>query len=220
MRRGEEERGVVVDPTLDQPALERALIVAASVLDRGGVVAFPTETVYGLAADPASLAAVAKVFDVKGRAVGEALPLIAVDVDAARSVAAVWSSVAAHLAATFWPGPLTILVPVDESQVTPRVTAGRPTIGVRVSSHPVARALAAVSPSGLITATSANVSGTPTLATADAVTAALGRRVDLVVDGGASPGGLASTIVDLSEGAPRLVREGPIAFARVLESLR
>jgi L-threonylcarbamoyladenylate synthase len=217
---GIDPRGFTVDPTLDAAALERALIVPASILDRGGVVAFPTETVYGLAADPASLAAVAKVFDLKGRDVGEPLPLIAVDVDAARSVAAVWSPAAAHLAATFWPGPLTLLVPVDESQVTPRVTAGRATVGVRVSSHPVARALAAVAPSGLITATSANRSGMPALATAEAVAAAFARRVDLVVDGGPSPGGPASTIVDVSEAVPRLVREGPIAFARVLESLR
>ncbi|MEO5822367.1 MAG: L-threonylcarbamoyladenylate synthase [Vicinamibacteraceae bacterium] len=220
MRWGHESRGLVVDPTLDAAALERALVVPASVLDRGGVVAFPTETVYGLAADPASLAAVAKVFDVKGRAIGEPLPLIAADVDAARSVAAVWSAITAHLAATFWPGPLTLLVPVDESQVTPGVTAGKATVGVRVSSHPVARALAAVSPSGLITATSANRSGTPDHATAEAVMAAFAHRVDLVVDGGPSPGGSASTIVDVSEAVPRLIREGPIAFARVLESLR
>jgi L-threonylcarbamoyladenylate synthase len=84
----------------------------------------------------------------------------------------------------------------------------------------VARALAAVAPAGLITSTSANLSGTPSLATADTVIAALGARVDLVIDAGPSPGGPPSTIVDVSEASPRLVREGPIAFARVLESLR
>jgi L-threonylcarbamoyladenylate synthase len=220
MRPSLDLRRLKVDPTLDDAALQKALVVAASVLDRGGVVAFPTETVFGLAGDPASVDAVDKIFTVKGRASGEALPLIAADVDAARSVAAVWSDVTARLAAAFWPGPLTLVVPVDDSQVAPRVTAGKATVGVRVSSHPVARALAAVAPAGLITSTSANLSGTPALATADAVIAALGDRVDFVVDGGPSPGGPASTIVDVSEASPRLVREGPIAFARVLELLR
>jgi L-threonylcarbamoyladenylate synthase len=216
---GIEGRRLRVDPALDPPALESSLVVAASVLDRGGVIAFPTETVYGLAADPASLAAVVRVFELKGRESGEALPLIAADVDAARGVASVWSPMAAALAARFWPGPLTLVVPVNDSEVVTRATAGRRTVGVRVSSHPVARALAAVSPAGVITATSANRSGTPPHASASAVAAAL-RDVDLIVDGGDSPGGPASTIVDLSEAEPRLIREGPIAFARVLESLR
>ncbi len=216
---GIDRRRVSVDPTLAPAAMEAALAVAASVLDRGGVIAFPTETVYGLAADPASPAAVARVFELKERASGEALPLIAADVDAARSVAAVWSPVTATLAARFWPGPLTLVVPVNAAEVVLRATAGRGTVGVRVSSHPIARALAAVSPAGVITATSANVSGTPPLSSADAVAAAL-RHVDLILDGGDAPGGPASTIVDVSEAEPRLIREGPIAFARVLESLR
>jgi L-threonylcarbamoyladenylate synthase len=220
MRWGADQRRLDVDPALDAKALYEALTPAAIVLERGGVIAFPTETVYGLAADPASFAAVAKVFAVKGRRKTEPLPLIAADVDAARRVASVWSPVAARLAATFWPGPLTLVIPVAVSRVTPGVTAGTGTVGVRVSGHPVARALAARAPSGLITATSANRSGMPALATAEAVTAALDDRVDLVIHGAPSPGGLASTIVDVSEAAPRLVREGPIPFARVLESLR
>jgi L-threonylcarbamoyladenylate synthase len=208
-----------VDPTLEPAALEKALVVAASVLDRGGVIAFPTETVYGLAGDPASLIAVQKVFDLKGRSSGEALPLIAADVDAARRVAAVWSEAADRLASTFWPGPLTLVVPVDETEVVGLATAGRGTVGVRVSSHPVARALAAVSPAGVITATSANRSGSPALSSAEAVAAALG-PVDIVLDGGDAPGGPPSTIVDLTADPPRLVRAGPIAFEKVLESLR
>jgi L-threonylcarbamoyladenylate synthase len=217
-RPGADLRRLRVDPTLAPAALEAALAVAASVLDRGGVIAFPTETVYGLAADPASLAAVSRVFELKERAAGEALPLIAADVDAARQVAAVWSPVTATLASRFWPGPLTLVVPVNGAEVVAPVTAGRGTIGIRVSSHPVARALAAVSPAGVITATSANRAGTPAHATADAVAAALA-RVDLILDAGDAPGGPASTIVDVSGTEPRLIREGPIAFARVLESL-
>jgi L-threonylcarbamoyladenylate synthase len=216
---GGDLRRVRIDPTLDPAALRSRLGGAASVLGRGGVIAFPTETVYGLAADPASLVGVGHVFDVKGRGSSEALPLIAADVDAARRVASVWSPVADALASRFWPGPLTLVVPVNAAAVVGRATAGRGSVGVRVSSHPVARALAAVAPAGVITATSANRSGTPAHATADAVAAALG-DVDLIIDGGDAPGGPPSTIVDLTDAEPRLIREGPIAFARVLESLR
>ncbi len=208
-----------VDPTLEPAALEVKLAYPASVLDRGGVIAFPTETVYGLAADPASLVAVVHVFELKGRPSGEALPLIAADIDAARRVAAIWSPVTATLAARFWPGPLTLVVPANVAAVVMRATAGRGTVGVRVSSHPVARALAAVSPAGVITATSANRSGSPPHTSADGVAAALD-HVDVILDGGDAPGGPASTIVDVSGAEPRLIREGPIPFARVLESLR
>jgi L-threonylcarbamoyladenylate synthase len=208
-----------IDPTLDMEALQRRLAFAASVLERGGVIAFPTETVYGLAADPASLAGVVQVFELKGRSEGEALPLIAADVDAARRIASVWSTVTATLAARFWPGPLTLVVPVNDAAVVARATAGRGTVGVRVSSHRVARALAAVAPAGVITSTSANRSGTPPHTSADGVAAAFD-HIDVILDGGDAPGGPASTIVDVSAGEPRLIREGPIAFARVLESLR
>jgi L-threonylcarbamoyladenylate synthase len=218
-RPGFDKRRVTVDPALDAEALYDALVFAIPVLERGGVIAFPTETVYGLAADPTSLVAVDRVFELKGRPSGEALPLIAAHVDAAREVASVWSPVAARLAALFWPGPLTLVVPANDSAVLMRATAGRGTVGVRVSSHPVARVLAEVSPAGVITATSANRSGMPAHTTADGVAAALD-RVDIVLDGGDAPGGPASTIVDVCEAEPRLIREGPIAFARVLESLR
>jgi L-threonylcarbamoyladenylate synthase len=216
---GSDRRRYSVDPALEAEALYNSLSFAARVLERGGVVAFPTETVYGLAADPASLVGVAHVFELKGRPHGEALPLIAAHVDAARRVASVWSPVAERLAARFWPGPLTLVVPVNDVAVVMRATAGRGTVGVRVSSHPVARALAEVSPAGVITATSANRSGRPPHATADGVAAEF-REIDIILDGGDSPGGLPSTIVDVSESEPRLIREGPIAFARVLESLR
>jgi L-threonylcarbamoyladenylate synthase len=193
---------------------------AGPALARGEIIAFPTETFYGLGADPARADAVAAIFAAKGRAAGEALPLIAADTTAARGVAAAWSETAERLAAAFWPGPLTLVVPVRPGAVTAGVTAGRDTVAVRVSGHSLARALAAVAPAGVITATSANRSGSPALATAGDVERALGRGVALIIDGGPSPGGLASTIVDVSAGPPRLIREGPVAFDRVLESLR
>jgi L-threonylcarbamoyladenylate synthase len=203
------------------PGGEGAAVAAAiEALAAGGIIAFPTETFYGLGADPARGEAVARIFAAKGRAAGEALPVIAADTDAARRVAATWGDAAERLASAFWPGPLTLVLPVRAGAVVAGVTAGRDTIAVRVPGHPLARALAAAAPAGLLTATSANRSGSPALSTADAVERALGPGTALIIDGGPSPGGLASTIVELSEARPRLLREGPVAFARVLESLR
>ncbi len=209
-----------VDPAADPATLAAALAEAAAAIRRGAVVAYPTETLYGLAADPAREDAVAAVFAVKGRGSGEPLPLIAADTIAASRLAATWSEAHARLAAAFWPGPLTLVVPLRPGVVAAGVTAGRADVAVRVSSHPVAHALAASAPSGLITATSANRSGSPPAATADAVALALGDALALIVDGGAAPGGPASTIVDVSHGPPRLIRPGPVPFDRVLEFLR
>ena len=193
---------------------------AEQVLAEGGLIAFPTETFYGLGADPANAAAIAAIFAAKGRAAGEALPLIAADLHAARGIAAAWSETAERLAAQFWPGPLTLVVPVRAGAVVAGVTAGRDTIAVRVPGHPLARALASTAPAGVLTATSANRSGSPALTTAAEVERALGAGTALIIDAGPSPGGLASTIVDLSGAAPRLIRQGPVPFERVLESLR
>ena len=162
-----------------------AMPFAKAAIARGHIIAFPTETFYGLGADPAREDAVAAIFAAKGRSPGEALPLIAADTAAARGVAAVWSETAERLAAAFWPGPLTLVVPVRGGAVV-----------------------------------AANRSGSPALTTADEVEHALGLGVALIVDGGPSPGGLASTIVDLSAGTPRLIRPGPVPYDRVLEFLR
>jgi L-threonylcarbamoyladenylate synthase len=213
-------RRLRVDPAADPATLAAALAEAADAIRRGAVVAYPTETVYGLAADPAREDAVAAVFAAKGRAEGEALPLIAADVAAVSRLAGAWSEAHARLAAAFWPGPLTLVVPLRPGVVATGVSAGRADVAVRVSSHPLARALAASTPSGLITATSANRSGSPPSSTADAVAAALGDTIAVIVDGGATPGGPASTIVDVSDGPPRLIRPGPVPFDRVLDFLR
>jgi L-threonylcarbamoyladenylate synthase len=197
-----------------------ATLFARAAIARGHIIAFPTETFYGLGADPGREDGVAAIFAAKGRGAGEALPLIAADRDAARRVAAVWSETAERLAEAFWPGPLTMVVPVRAGAVVAGVTAGRGTIAVRVPGHALARALAAAAPAGVLTATSANRSGSPALTTADEVERALGTGVALIVDGGPSPGGLASTIVDLGAEPPRLIRQGPVPYDRVLEFLR
>lgn len=200
---------------IDSEALSLdALAPAVAALRRGGVIAYPTETFYGLGADPLSAAAVARVFGVKARVEGQSLPLIAADLAQARRVAAV-TGAAARLAERFWPGPLTLVVPALAPFVEGAQRHG--TVAIRVPDHAVARALAAAFGSP-ITSTSANRSGEPPASVVSEL-GGIAPRLDVVVDGGRTPGGLPSTIVDLTGGAPTLVRAGAIAWDRVLESL-
>lgn len=200
---------------IDSEALSLdALAPAIAALRRGGVIAYPTETFYGLGADPLSAAAVARVFGVKARVEGQSLPLIAADLAQARRVAAV-TGAAARLAERFWPGPLTLIVPALAPFVEGAQRHG--TVAIRVPDHAVARALATAFGSP-ITSTSANLSGEPPASVVSEL-GGIAPRLDVVVDGGRTPGGLPSTIVDLTGGAPTLVRAGAIAWDRVLESL-
>ena len=186
---------------------ERGIAEARRLLAAGDVIAFPTETFYGLAADARSESAVEKVFAAKRRPADAPVALIAADFAAAASLAGARALPASFelLARAFWPGALTLVIPASEA-VPVALTAGTKTIGVRVSPHPVASALAAAFP---ITATSANVSGTPPVRLASRVAAEL-PDVPLVLDGGETPGGLASTVVDLASTPPRIVRPGVI----------
>jgi len=196
---------------------EQAAIDAASaVLRAGGVVAYPTDTLYGLAVDPRRDDAVRKLFAIKGRAAAAALPLIAASPEQA-SLAGNIGPAEWRLATRFWPGALSLVVPARDP-VSRRALGGGTTVAVRVPDHAVARALAA----GLgfaITATSANLSGHPPTASPDEVAAALGERLDLLLDCGEAPGGPPSTIVDMRSGRPSLVRAGAIPFDRVLRSV-
>jgi L-threonylcarbamoyladenylate synthase len=196
----------------DLAALEPAL----AVLRHGGVVAYPTDTLYGLAADPRVPQAVQRVFEIKGRSEQQSIPLIAATVEQARALGH-FSALAARLADRFWPGPLTLIVQ-QKVPLAPGV-AQQGTVAVRVPDHPIARALAA----GLgfaITSTSANRSGAQPCATAEEVINAVGASVSIVVDGGPTRGGSPSTIVDVTGAVPSLVRAGAVPWERVLESLR
>jgi len=198
--------------TPDPAVIDRA----ADILRAGGIVAYPTDTFYGLAIDPRSDEAVARLFDAKGREAGAAIPLIAASVDQVREAADVTDR-ELKLARAFWPGPLTIVLRPKPGLFID-VLGGGPTVAVRVPAHPVARALAR----GFgfcITSTSANRSGQPAAITADDVRGALGTAVDLLLDGGPAPGGLPSTIVELTPDGPLLVRAGAVPWERVLESL-
>jgi len=189
---------------------------AVDVLRAGGIVAYPTDTLYGLAADPRNPDAVARVFAVKGRPDASALTLIAADLDQAASAAA-FSRRASALAKTMWPGPLTI-VATAKPGLASAALAGGTTVGVRVPRDGVARGLAARF-GFCITATSANRSGQPPTTDPQSVLDAL-PGLDLIVDAGAAPGGAPSTIVDATTDVLRLIRDGAVPWDRVLKSLQ
>ena len=198
---------------LPAEAIRRAI----EILRSGGIVAYPTDTLYGLAVDPRSADGVRRVFEVKGREAGHAVPLIAADVEQAAE-AALFDARARRAAAAFWPGPLSIVLPARD-MVRRELLGPDDTIAVRVADHPVALALA----KGLwfcITATSANLTGHPPTSSPELVERNIGKRIDLILDDGPSPGGAPSTIIDLRGPAPRLVREGAIAWERVLRSIQ
>lgn len=190
--------------------------VAAEVLGRGGVVAYPTDTLYGLAVDPRSARAVAALFALKARQPGRAVPLIAGSPDQA-SAAAQFTPLAERLATRFWPGPLSIILRA-RSEIARGVAADDGSVAVRVPANLMAQELAQRF-GYCITSTSANLSGDPPTASPDSVADALGDRLDCLLDGGEAPGGPPSTIVDARDAAPRLVRAGVVPWTRVLESL-
>jgi len=187
---------------------------AVAWLRGGGIVAFPTETFYGLAVDPRSAPAVSSLFDLKGRPEALALPLIAPSMTAVEALGGPLSSLTRRLAATFWPGPLSLIVDV-RAPLAPGVAANA-TVAVRVPSHPVARQLT-VAWSAPLTATSANLTGHPPARTVDELGALVNDARVFVVDGGATAGGRPSTIVDARNEPPVLVREGAVPWSRVLK---
>src|SRR5262245_17533410 len=206
---------VVVDPV--QPDLT-AIAHAATTLRIGGVVAIPTDTLYGLAADPWNPAAVARVFSIKGRQEDLALPLVAADIDQVIKWIGGMDPTSTRLAERFWPGPLTLVMRAPGG-LAPEVTAGGRTIGVRVPSHAVARAVCAAFERP-VTATSAELSGHPATDNPNQVAAQLSNGVDLLLDSGTTPGGPASTIVDVTERALRLIRAGAVSWEDVTACAR
>jgi L-threonylcarbamoyladenylate synthase len=193
-----------------------AIADVAAIIAGGGVVAFPTDTLYGLAVDPRRDDALERVFDVKGREAGVAIPLIAADLAQAQELGT-FGELALRLARAFWPGPLTIVVPASAA-IARRALGGGNTVGIRVPAHEVARALCRAAGTCL-TATSANLSGTAAPPSAQEIDPRLAARLDAVLDAGPAPGGPPSTIVTVVSERPQLVRAGAIAWDRVLKSL-
>jgi L-threonylcarbamoyladenylate synthase len=201
-----------VNPREPDPAVVRQ---AAEMIRQGLIVAYPTDTLYGLGADPRNATAVRRLFDLKGRPEASALTLIAADVAQVRE-AAEMTVAAERLAARWWPGPLTVVLEAAPVLAAECLAGGR-TVGIRVPDHPVAVALsrAAGFP---VTATSANRTGATAASTPDAVAEAL-PDVDAILDAGSAPGGPPSTIVYVTASDVTLVRAGVVPWDRVLRSL-
>jgi L-threonylcarbamoyladenylate synthase len=202
-----------VDAHDPDPAVIRQ---AGEMIREGLVVAYPTDTLYGLAVDPRNAQAVRRLFELKGRPESSPLTLIGADVAQVRA-AGEMSVIAERLATRWWPGPLTIVMNARPI-VAPQTLAGGPAVGIRVPNHPVATALARDA-GFCITATSANRSGATAASTPAAVIAAL-PDLDAVIDAGPAPGGQPSTIVDASAPVLALVRAGVVPWERVLKSLK
>ena len=186
---------------------------AAAIIRGGGLAAIPTDTLYGLAADPFNAAAVARVFGVKERERGKPLPLVAADTAQVVRYLGALPPIGARLVEAFWPGPLTLVLRAPAS-VPQDVTGGLATVGIRVPAHRVTTELCRACDVPL-TATSANLSGTLPTDDPDEVVRSLGERLDVIVDAGRTAGGAASTIVDVTGEKPRLIRAGAIAWEQV-----
>jgi len=187
---------------------EKALLEAVAVLKRGGVVAYPTETFYGLGADASDEKAVERVYALKGRELNKPLPLIIGDREIVNRLVEEIPETARKLMDAFWPGGLTIVFKASPF-IVPRLTGGTGKIGIRISSNPIASRLSALL-SRPLTATSANLSGEKECVSAREVLEFLGDQVDAVVDGGATPGGKGSTIIDVTTDPPAVLRAGVI----------
>jgi L-threonylcarbamoyladenylate synthase len=191
---------------------------AIRVLRGGGVVALPTDTVYGLAVDLATAGGIDRLFEVKRRPADRAIVLLLANVEQARDIAR-WPPTADRLAARFWPGGLTLVLPRRaEDDLPDPLTAGRPTIGVRLPDHDCPRTLARGL--GPLPVTSANLSGLPAAVDAQQVHSQLGESIDLVLDGGPSRGGLASTVVDCTGDDVRVLRAGAVPEPEILAATR
>ena len=197
-------------------SLTEQIARGVDILRQGGVVAYPTDTLYGLGADITQPAAVEQVFEIKGRPQGMPLPVLLASPEALSLVSDDVPPLAWTLAERFWPGPLTLVVP--RAPRVPAIIAARGwTVAARVPDHPVPRELARLLGSP-ITGTSANVSGGPSPHTAEEVRRQLGDRVGLIIEGGPPPDGRASTVLDITQSPPRILRLGAITWEALAEA--
>jgi L-threonylcarbamoyladenylate synthase len=192
-----------------------ALLQALAVLQSGGLVAFPTDTVYGLAALAFNPSAVAQIYQVKDRPAEKALPVLIADPSDLVKVSQAVSPAADRLAACFWPGPLTLIVLKHPD--LPKIVSDLPTVGVRIPDHPLVRLLLRLT--GPMAVTSANLSGQASPSMALEVFAQLGGRIAMILDGGKTPGGVPSTVVDCTGAEARILREGPVSMDQIRSCL-
>ena len=192
-----------------------ALRYAADVLRYNGLVAFPTDTVYGVGALAFRPEAVQRLYTVKGRSTDKAIAVLVGRESDLANVAAHLTPAARILARRFWPGSITLVVPRHPN--LPEAVSALPTVGVRMPDHPIARGLLELT--GPLAVTSANRSGEPNAATAADVLEQLSGRIELILDGGRVPGGVPSTVVDCTGPFPQVLREGPISAADILAAV-
>lgn len=202
--------------TIIKKVTEKSIKEAGELLKAGGIVAFPTDTVYGLGAVFSDEAAVQKIFEAKGRDEGKPLSILVGCPEQVELLAAEIPEKARRLMECFWPGALTVILK-KRPEISAKITAGGATVGVRMPDHPVTLSLlqAAGSP---LAAPSANTSGKRSSVTAEDVKEDLSGRIDMLLDGGACPVGLSSTVVDLSGPEPLILREGIITKAMIDEA--
>lgn len=186
--------------------------LALNILQAGGLVAFPTDTVYGVGALAFNGKAVESIYTAKDRPVEKAIPILIGDADDLTKVATSVPDMAKKFASRFWPGPLTLIVP--KLPTLPDGISATNTVAVRVPDHEVARTL--LRATGPMAVTSANISGRSDPTTADEVFAQLGGRIALIIDGGHTPSGVPSTLVDCTGTRPIIFREGPISLEELL----
>jgi L-threonylcarbamoyladenylate synthase len=195
-------------PTHTAALFKTAVARAVELLRAGGVVALPTETVYGLAANALDARAVQRIFEIKGRPAHNPVIVHVAGLEMARRCVAQWPSLAGTLAAAFWPGPLTLVLPRAKN-IPDAVTASGPTVGIRWPSHPFIQAV--IRECGFpLAAPSANASNAISPTNASHVSQSLGNKISLIVDGGQSQVGIESTVLDLTAGPPRILRPGMI----------
>jgi len=190
---------------------ENSIPYALEILGRGGLVAFPTDTVYGVGALAFDADAVESIYAAKDRPIEKAIPILIGGAEDLDKVTADLPSMAAKLAARFWPGPLTLIVPKHPD--LPAVVSATPTVGVRVPDHPVARDL--LRAAGPMAVTSANISGEASPRTAEEVSRQLNGRIPLILDGSETPGGVPSTVVNCLGTEPVILREGPVSMKEI-----
>jgi L-threonylcarbamoyladenylate synthase len=195
---------------IDPASPEKAFGRCREIIRAGGVIAYPTDTFYGLGADPGNPAAVRRLFAVKGRKPDRPILLLVRDASAVREWAADVPPLAGRFMERFWPGPLTLVL-TARPDVSEELTAGTGTIGLRVPGNELTRRLLA-SVGTALTGTSANIAGGGEPRTAAEAAQALGAEIDLVLDGGTTAGGMPSTVLDVTTAVPRVVREGAVGL--------
>lgn len=198
-------------PSSDPTAIPRALEILAS----GGLVAFPTDTVYGVAAGVKNLAGINRLYEAKSRSVNKAIAVLVGEIEQLQRLTPGLTPSARRLAERFWPGALTLVVPRHPG--LPPNLSSLPTVGVRMQDHAFARAL--MRASGPLATSSANISGETNTLTAQQVLEQLDGRIELVLDGGITPGGVPSTVVDCTQDPPQILRQGAITSEMIAAAL-